>query len=80
MLKEVIGICGLVLIILGNLTVYQSKKIRRKFTYPLFILGGIFLAVYSFILNDLIFIVLQIVFVLASFYGWFKINKRINKK
>jgi lipid-A-disaccharide synthase-like uncharacterized protein len=80
MLKEVIGICGLVLIIFGNLTIYKPKNIPRKLTYPLLILGGIFLAIYSFILENLIFIILQIVFILTSIYGLIKINKRIKNK
>ena len=80
MIKELIGIIGLVLIIIGNLTIYQTKNIRRKYTYPLFITGGIFLVIYSFLIDNIIFIILQIAFILASIYGLIKIHQRIKKR
>jgi lipid-A-disaccharide synthase-like uncharacterized protein len=76
-IKEVIGILGLILIILGNLTIYKPKSIRRKYTYPLLILGGIFLTVYSILIKDTIFIILQVAFILSAIYGLIKIHKRI---
>ena len=75
-LKEVIGIFGLLLIIAGNLTIYRSREIQKKYTYPLLILGGICMVAYSFYLRDKIFIVLQIFFVLAAIYGLIKIQGR----
>lgn len=80
MIKELIGIIGLILIIIGNLTIYQTKAIRRKFTYPLLIVGGVFLAVYSYLIDNTIFLILQIAFILASVYGLIKIHKRIKNK
>ena len=80
MIKEVIGILGLLAIIIGNLTIYKPKATRRKYTYPLLILGGILMTIYSIFLNDLIFIVLQIAFILAAAYGLIKIHKRIKYK
>lgn len=80
MIKELIGIIGLILIIIGNLTIYQTKTIRRKYTYPLLILGGICMFIYSFILKDKIFLSLQFFYILASVYGLIKIHKRIKNK
>ena len=80
MIKEVIGILGLILIIIGNLTIYRPKNIRKKYTYPLLILGGICMLIYSTFLNDTIFIILQSVFILASVYGLIKIHQRIKHK
>lgn len=76
-IKEVFGILGLLAIILGNLTIYKSKPIRKKYTYPLLILGGILLTIYSVLIQDTIFIILQIIFILSAIYGLIKINKRI---
>jgi len=75
--EKIVGILGLIFIVIGNLTIYKSKKIRRKYTYPLLIVGGLFLTVYSIIKKDVIFTILQIVFVLASIYGLIKIHHRI---
>jgi hypothetical protein len=77
MVKEVIGILGLLAIIIGNLTIYKPKSIRKKYTYPLLIIGGIFLTIYSVLIRDIIFIILQTTFILAAIYGLIKINKRI---
>ena len=80
MLKEGIGIIGLFLIIIGNLTIYKQKKIRKKYTYPLLIVGGIFLLIYSILIKDKIFIILQGVFIISSIYGLIKIYQRIKYK
>ena len=79
MLEEVIGIVGFVLIIIGNITIYKSLKVRRNYTYPLLILGGVCMFVYSFFLNDKIFMALQFFYILASIYGLIKIHRRIKK-
>ncbi|OYT36444.1 hypothetical protein B6U91_01190 [Candidatus Pacearchaeota archaeon ex4484_71] len=80
MLNEIIGILGLILIIVGNLTIYKKKAIRRKYTYPLLIVGGIFLTIYSIMIRDTIFIVLQTIFIASSIYGLIRINHRIKNK
>jgi len=74
---ETIGILGLLLIIFGNLKTSDKIKNRKKYVYPSFILGGILLTVYSIYLKNVIFIVLQTVFVLVSVYN---LNKIRNKK
>jgi len=80
MIKEVTGILGLILIIIGNITIYKPKKIRKKYTYPLLIVGGIFLTIYSILNKDLILIILQIAFILSSVYGLIKVHQRIKHK
>ena len=80
MLKEVIGILGLLAIIIGNLTIYKPKSIRKKYTYPLLILGGILLTIYSILIKDNIFIILQIIFIITAIYGLIKIHHRIKYK
>jgi lipid-A-disaccharide synthase-like uncharacterized protein len=80
MLKEAIGILGLLLIIIGNLTIYKQKSIRRKYTYPLLILGGILMTIYSIFIKDFIFTILQIAFIFSAIYGLIKIHQRIKHK
>lgn len=78
---QIIGASGLAFIILGNLMIYRGVKIRRRYTYPLLIAGGICLEIYSIHLGDKIFIILQGVFILVSIYGLIKINEKwIRKK
>jgi len=80
MMKEVFGILGLILIIIGNLTIYKPKSIRKKYTYPLLIAGGTCMVIYSTFLKDTIFLILQIAFILSAIYGLIKIHKRIKHK
>jgi lipid-A-disaccharide synthase-like uncharacterized protein len=79
MIKEVFGILGIISIIIGNFTIYRSKNIRKKYTYPLLIIGGILLTIYSFLIKDIIFIILQIVFILTAIYGLIKMKKKSEK-
>ena len=71
-----VAIFGLLSIIVGTSLVSSSLKVRRRYTYPLLILGGVFLLVYSIHLNDLIFIILQSVFIVSSIVGLIRINER----
>ena len=75
---SIIAIIGLLSIISGTIVISMKKKIRRKYTYPFFIFGGICLEIYSIYIQDLIFIILQGVFIISSIYGLIKIKK--NKK
>ncbi len=54
----------------------MKKKIRRRYTYPLLIIGGICLEIYSIYIQDPIFIILQGVFIISAIYGLIKINKK----
>ncbi len=76
LLYKIIGVIGLVFIIAGNLTIHKNKTVRRKYTYPLLIAGGIFLEIYSIYLGDRIFMTLQGIFIIAAIYGMIKINRR----
>jgi|AntAceMinimDraft_18_1070375.scaffolds.fasta_scaffold364128_1 lipid-A-disaccharide synthase-like uncharacterized protein len=76
MIEEILGILGLVLIILGNLTIYKSIKIRRKYTYSLLIAGAALLVIYSIIIKDLVFIMLEVIFLAVSVYGFIRIHEK----
>lgn len=62
---KAIGALGIILIAVGILT----KK--RKNQDLLYIAGGICLEIYSISIQDLIFIILQIIFTLAGIYDFF---------
>ena len=79
-LYSIIAIVGLLSIILGTSLISSKKNIRRRYTYPLLILGGVCLEIYSIYINDLIFIILQAVFIISSIYGLIKINERHGNK
>jgi len=77
---HIIAIIGLLAIISGTFLVSMKKSIRRRYTYPLLILGGICLEIYSIYINDLIFIILQGVFIISSIYGLIRINEKYGNK
>jgi len=72
---QLIAVIGLLSIISGTLMISRKKKTRRRYTYPLLILGGIFLEIYSIYIQDTIFIILQGIFILSAIYGLIKINE-----
>ncbi len=73
----IIATLGLITIILGTSLISSKKiKIRRRYTYPLLIIGGIFLEIYSIYIGDTIFIILQGVFIISSIIGLIKINEK----
>ena len=72
---QLIAVVGLLSIIAGTLMISRKKKLRRKYTYPFLILGGICLEIYSIYIQDLIFIILQGVFIISAIYGLIKINE-----
>ena len=65
---KLIGVLGIILISVGVVTK------RRKRQDVFYILGGACLEVYSIYINDLIFAVLQIIFILSAVYDFNKIN------
>ena len=67
---KIIGTLGLVFIILGLLIKSKNRKIRDI----LYIFGGLFLAIYSIHLKDIIFIVLQFIFVIVAVYDLIKLK------
>lgn len=74
MVYKIIGISGLVLIIIGTFLISEGKKVERKNIYPFLLLGGILLAIYSFYIQDTIFIILQISYILIVVYDIIKLN------
>ncbi len=73
----IIAIIGLLSIISGTLMISSRKRsFERKYTYPLLILGGICLEIYSVYIQDIIFIFLQGIFIISSIYGLIRINEK----
>jgi len=66
---KIIGALGIILISIGK------KKKKRKNQEIYYILGGFSLLIYSINLKDLIFIILQIIFIITSTYDLIKIKK-----
>ena len=65
----IFGIAGLLLI---SYAIWLKNEKRQDF---LFILGGMALLIYSIFIKDLIFIVLQIVFIISSLVELIKLSK-----
>jgi len=72
---KLVGIFGLILIILGNFLTLK-KKLRIKYTYYLLLFGGISLLIYSISISDMIFIILQSLFIIMSFIEIILVNKK----
>ncbi len=73
LLPKILGAMGLIIITVG---IFASSREKEDF---LFIIGGIGLLIYSIYLKDPIFIPLQIVFILASIFEIYKVNKNKQK-
>jgi lipid-A-disaccharide synthase-like uncharacterized protein len=72
---QIIPILGLILIMFGGIFSLK-KKTRVKYTYSLYIFGGICLLFYSIHINDLIFIILQGVFIILAIVEYSVAHKR----
>ena len=72
----IIGIIGLLSIIIGTFMISGGKKIKRNDIYPFLLIGGICLSIYSFYINDMIFIILQVSYILIVIYDIIKLKKR----
>lgn len=72
----IIAVIGLLCIITGTLLVSSSSKKFHNYIYPSLIAGGVCLEIYSIYLNDTIFIILQGVFIISSFFGLIKMRKK----
>lgn len=69
------GILGLIIISIGVLLKRREKEDL------FFIIGGIFLLVYSYYLNNYVFIILQLVFIIVSVFDFRKrFEQRIERK
>ena len=69
----IIAIVGLISIISGTLMIAKKSK-KRKIIFSLLLLGGICLEIYSIYIRDVIFIVLQAVYIITTIYGMIKIK------
>ena len=74
-----VAILGVIAIIIGTILISSAKNIRRRYTYPLLIFGGICLEIYSIYRKDTIFIILQLIFLASAIYGLIKINEKHRK-
>lgn len=63
---EIFGIIGLIII---SVAIWQKEKKQDK----LFIVGGLSLLIYSYLIHNIIFAILQVVFILSAFI---ELNKR----
>ncbi|MCA9364332.1 MAG: hypothetical protein KC736_00345 [Candidatus Moranbacteria bacterium] len=63
-----VGGAGLLLISTGVITKNRTKQ------NILYIIGGIFLGIYSAYLENMIFIILQLIFVLSAIYDLWRIR------
>lgn len=71
---KLIGIAGLISIIIGTFMISMKRKIKREHIYPFLLIGGIFLAIYSIYIKDIIFIILQIAYILIVIYDIIKLK------
>ncbi len=65
---KLVGAFGIILISIGILT--KKRKIEDIY----YIFGGLFLTAYSIFIGDIIFIVLQMVFISSALYDLVKIQ------
>jgi len=63
---KLIGALGIVLISIGIIN--KQRKIQDVF----YILGGVCLEIYSVYISDLIFIILEAIFIVAAIYDFIK--------
>jgi len=64
---KIVGVLGIILLSIGLL------KKERKVQDIYYMLGGVFLAMYSLYIGDMIFIAVQIVFTIAAAYNFSKL-------
>mgnify|MGYP001563867036 CR=1 FL=1 len=72
---KIIAIIGLISIIIGTFMISLSGRTKRKYIYPLLLIGGVGLLIYSIYINDLIFIILQTAYILIVIYDIIKLKK-----
>lgn len=73
--QKILGIIGLILIIVGVLVKSKSRDIRDI----LYIFGGAFLLLYSVYIKEIVFIILQAVFILVAVYDIIKLKLTSSK-
>ena len=78
MVYRIIAIAGLLIVVLGNYFSLKTKT-RKKYTYLLFILGAIFLMLYSINIGDVIFTILQAVVIITSLIEYYIVHIKKTK-
>lgn len=73
-LYKIIAIIGLISIIIGTFMISLSGRTKKKYIYPLLLIGGACLLSYSIYINDLIFIILQTAYILIVIYDIIKLR------
>ncbi len=68
-LFKLIGAVGLILIAIGVIT--KQRKTQDKY----YLVGGLFLIAYSIYIKDVVFIILQIIFLIAAGYDLVTVGK-----
>ena len=71
---KIIAIIGLISIILGTFIISLSGRTKRKYIYPLLLVGGVGLLIYSLYIDDIIFIILQIAYIFIVVYDIIKLD------
>ncbi|MDP3986729.1 MAG: hypothetical protein Q8P81_00715 [Nanoarchaeota archaeon] len=71
-LFKIIGALGLIAIISGVLIKPKNREVRDI----LYIFGGLFLTVYSIYIKDIIFIILQIIFMIVASYDLIRLKSK----
>ena len=71
---QILGAIGLILVSYGVIVTNRRKQ------DILFIIGGIFLTAYSISIGSTIFIILQIVFIIAAIYSLRHIKHKIKRR
>ncbi|MBI2004221.1 hypothetical protein HYS72_02035 [Candidatus Pacearchaeota archaeon] len=71
---KIIAIIGLISIIIGTFMISLSGRTKRKYIYPLLLIGGTGLLIYSIYINDIIFIILQTAYILIVVYDIIKLK------
>jgi lipid-A-disaccharide synthase-like uncharacterized protein len=71
---NIIAVIGLISIIIGTFMISLSGRTKKKYIYPLLLIGGICLLIYSLHKNDLIFIALQIAYIIIVMYDIIKLK------
>jgi len=71
---KISAIIGLISIIIGTFIISLSGRTKRKYIYPLLLIGGIGLLIYSLYINDIIFIILQTAYILVVVHDIIKLE------
>ena len=71
---KISAIIGLISIIIGTFIISLSGRTKRKYIYPLLLVGGVGLLIYSLYIDDIIFIILQIAYIFIVVYDIIKLD------